>query len=229
MTNTVPIVTGKRAQLAAIAADSQRDGLTNAVPTPGFLRSEVPMTSPYASIDFPILLQQTANGAPTSSTEVRLVTNDAFYVTGIALMFYTVAAAAPTQAQRARARLQQFPNSAVFAANTPEIQAAYNGNLTISQNNKIFLRQAPLAQMEYVDLAQQGVGGAVASSTEWPKGFLPTDDPMIRLNGQSDIQATAQFPDAVALQQVANSVVYAVLIMVGWRVQNGGVARTVRP
>ena len=227
MINTVPIVTGKRAQLATIAKDSAKMGLDNVVPTPGYLRSEVPLTAATQSIDFPVTQQQSANGVATGSTEVRLVTNDAFYVTGVAVMFYTVTA--NTQAARARAVLQQYPNTSVFAANAPEIQAAYNGNLTLTQNNKIFLRQAPLSAMEYVGLVQDGVGGADASSTEWPRGFLATDDPMIRLNGQSDIQVQANFPDAVSATQVVGSTVYAALIMIGWRVQNGGAARTVRP
>jgi len=227
MVNTVPIVTGKRAQLAAIAADSEAMGLRDVVPTPGYLRSEVPLTGAVASIQFPVQQQQTASGVPQNPNEVRLVTNDAFYATGIAVMFYTTTA--NTVAARAAARLQQFANSSVFAANAPEIQKAYNGNLTLTQNNKIFLRQAPIGAMEYVDLAQQGVGGAVASSTMWPKGFLATDDPMIRLNGQSDITVEAAFPDPVNATLVAGSFCFAALVMIGWRVQNGGAARTVRP
>lgn len=228
--NTVPVVTGDRAQLAAIAADSQRLGIKDIVPMRGFLRAEVLMGSGSNSIQFPIRQDDTSNGQPVGSTERRLITNDAFYATAHALMFYTAAASTAglpsTQAARARARLQQFPNSSVFGLNAPELQAAFNGTMTITQNNKIFMRQADINTMQLVDLAQQGVAGALASSQEFPKGFLRTDAPMIRYNGQSDIVVLANFPDTVSPTEVAGQSVYAVYYALGWYVQNGGVART---
>lgn len=233
MTN-VPSVSVKRAQLNIIKADCEKYNLGEAVPTPGIIRSEV-LLGPGAlnEILFPIRQDQTNNGQPISSTEVRLANNDAFYLTYVAVQYYTLSvapAAAGTpgsQAGRARARLQQFPNSAVFGLNAPEIEAAQNGTLTITQNNKIFLREAAMKDMEFVGLAEQGVAGAVASSTEWPKGFLDVGDPMIRLNGPSSIEARAIFADAVNATLVANQSVYAVFLGKGWLVQNGGLARTI--
>ena len=231
MVNQVPIVTGKRAQLAAIAADSKRMGIKEAVPTAGYLRSEVLVGAPTSAISFPLRTDATSNGQPVGSTERRLSQNDAFYATGWAIMWYSavspLAGQPATQAERARARLQQFPNSAVLGLNAPELEAAMNGKFTLTQNNKIWIREADMWSMQYVDQAQQGVAGAVASALDFPKVFLETDYPMIRLNGQSDIDAIASFPDAIDPTKVALRSIYSVLYIKGWLVQNGGVARSI--
>ena len=227
----------QRAAYEFIMAQSKRLGLQNVLAYPGYLRSEA-LLGIGQSIDFDILANQTQNGQAIGGTENRLQQNDAFYVSSMAVMLYTVAAAggagtAATQAARAAARLQQFPNTTVFTTNAPAAVGFFNGKLTIKQNEKIFCRDHDLYSLQYADTAQQGQLVFTASNVDqnafdYSKAFQNVLDPMFRLNGQSNIEANIQLPAQLDFTTVTDVSVYAVLYLKGWRAQNGGLARAAR-
>jgi len=226
------IVSPRRALYDFIVADSKAMNLPNVVPTPGFLRSDVLLTAGQAAL-FNIAQDQNQAGQTIGGAEQRLSNNDAFYVTDISVQLYTCAApGAATQAtnpNRVRAPLQPFPNATVFGLNGPEAIALFNGGkFTLKQNDRIYIRDMDVYSMQFADQAQQGLTATTpTNTTEGTRGWRNVQDPMIRLNGPSNIEATLRFPDNLEFDKVTNASVYAALIFRGWLAQNGGVARAI--
>lgn len=233
----VAIASPDRAAYEAIVAQCEKAGLKNALPYPGYLRSET-LLGAGQSIQFNLLANQTADGQPISGNEQRLQQNDAFFVSRIACMIYKAAATAPgaasTEANRSTARLQQFPNTQVFTTNAPAVVAYFNGKLTIKQNDVIYCRDLDMWSMQYADTAQQGQlvftgSNTDANAIDYARSFQTAIDPMFRLNGQSNIEANILLPTSQTFFQAGlNESLYAVLYLKGWRVQNAGVARTAK-
>ena len=226
----------KRAAYDFIMAQSKAMGLNNVLAYPGFLRSETILNSGQ-SFDFNLMANQTQDGQAIGGTENRLLQNDAFYVEKIGLFLYTATVAANgagsplSNAVRAVARLNQFPNAQVFGANAPAVVGLYNGRLTIKQNDRIYCRDHDLYSMQYVDTAQQGqtvftASTVDASAFDNEKSFVEAAEPMFRLNGQSNVEATIDLPAPLSFTAVTDATIYAVLYIKGWRAQNGGIART---
>jgi len=224
-------VSQHRANYEFIMAQCREAGLENALAFPGYLRSEVPLNQGQ-SCDFSLLANQSSDGLIIGGTERRLQQNDAFFVTHMAVMLYSVpgttAAGAPaTNAQRAPVALQQYANANAFGLNTPSALAFFNGGaLTIKQNDTIYVRDLDLYSMQYTDTAQQSA--TVVNAFDFERSFRAVADPMFRLNGQSNIEANIQFPAPLNFTLVATTTVYAVLYLKGWRVQNAGVARSAK-
>lgn len=207
-------------------------GNKNAIPTPGFLRSEVKLGT-ASQISFGLLANEQNQGQDIMPMEQRLQQNDAFYVTQTALMFYTYIpgdGSTSEVALRAAAKLHQYP-ALEFAANQPSIRAAYVGKYSLAQNEKIFVRDLDAFSMQYADTAQEGLvtgDGSTAYAQDailGNKGWRNMENPMIRLNGQSNVDATLRLPLAIPFDLVEGSQVVAVLYKRGWRTQNAGVAR----
>lgn len=228
----------KRAAYDFIMQQSKELGLDNVLAYPGFLRSETILNSGQ-SFDFDLMANATKDGQAIGGTENRLLQNDAFYIERIGLFLYTATVTSNgagnplTNAVRAVARLHQFPNLQVFAANTPSIIGLYNGRLTIKQNERIYCRDHDLYSMQYVDTAQQGqtvftASTVDASAFDNERSFVEAAEPMFRLNGQSNVEATIDLPAPLSFTNVTDATVYAVLYLKGWRAQNGGIARTAR-
>lgn len=225
-----------RAAYDFISAQSKKAGLENVLAYPGYLRSER-LLGVGQSIDFNILDNQTSDGQVIGGTERRLQQNDAFYVSRMSVMLYvaeaTVAGAQAAQLARAQARLQQFPNTQVFAGNIGAAVGFWNGALTIKQNDKIYCRDHDLWTLQYADTAQQGQTVFTASTVDsnafkYEDAFQQVLDPMFRLNGQSNIEANIQLPASLDFLQQTTTSVYAVLYLKGWRAQNAGVARSAK-
>lgn len=221
---SVAAVSPSRAQYDAIVAFNKLNKLNSALPLPGYLRAEVLMEPGINAVEFKLRSDETANGQPIFPTEQRLNMNDAFYVTALAVMFQNAGAAS---ADRFTALPQQAPFDDTFGADAPAMRAVYNGGkLSLIQNDRIYLRDCDLWRMQYVDTAQQGiVAGYTLNATDPQRGFLQSGDPMMRLNGPSNIEATLKLPQPFG-GAGANDI-YAIFYAVGWRVQNGGVARSI--
>lgn len=227
-----------RAAYDFIMEQSRQNGLSNVLAYPGYLRSET-LLGQGQSISFNLLANQTADGQAIGGTERRLQQNDAFYIDRIALAVYAAdlgtgtAGSAASQEQRAVAKLQHFANDNVFAANAGAVVGLFNGALTIKQNERIYCRDLDLYTMQYADTAQQGELIFTGSNTtqnafQYERAFQQVIDPMFRLNGQSNVEANIQLPASLDFTAEANTSLYAVLYLKGWRAQNAGVARTAR-
>jgi hypothetical protein len=211
-------------------------GNKSALPTPGFLRSDVVLATEN-QINFALLANEQNQGQEIMPFEQRLQQNDAFYVTRGAVMFYVYdIAQTPEQAlqRRAQAQLQQFPNVEIFGAQqTGNVTAAFKGKFTLAQNEKIYIRDLDVQSMQYADTAQQGLVTGDGSTTYGQnailadKGFRDLENPMIRLNGQSTVDAFVKLPYGIAFSggQEQEFAVVATLYLRGWRSQNSGVAR----
>jgi hypothetical protein len=203
-------------------------GLNNAVITPGFIRSDSLMANGENLVQFALRSDESNNGQPVSTLERRLNMNDAFYVTDLAVMFSNAGVGG---ALRLQAMLQQAPVDATFGADAIAMRQVYNGGqVSLTVNDRIYLRNAPLWAMQYVDTAQNGVGPAPsfalnATDPRGRKGFLNTEDPMIRLNGPSAIDANLKL--AAPFAGGATNQIYASFFALGWLVQNGGVGRAI--
>ena len=228
---TPTIVSPRRALYEFIVSESNQMGLRAAIPTPGYLRSDALLTSGQ-SVSFPIAQDQSNAGQAIGGGENRLFNNDAFYVTDIAIRLYTAeadeAGLPSTNAARSRARLHSFPNTTVFGLNAPECVGLFqHGKFTLKQNDRIYIRNMDILSMNYADTAQEAAGNIPTDAIEGNSGFRNVQDPMIRLNGPSNIECSIALPDNLNFTLVSGFSVYAALIFRGWNVQNGGISRSI--
>lgn len=228
----VPIMSPKRALLYEIDQENRRMGFANAIQLPGYLRSEV-VLSTTNRIEFAIGVNEQAEGQAIAPTENRLRINDAFFVTHWSVMFYTFVTASGLPA-RSRARLHTFDNSAIFGLNAPSLRAAYNGKLSLRVNDRVYVDSMDAMRFYQVGTAQQGVevstGAAqpayVADNFTNSEAFALETDPLVRLDGAGSNRLALTLPDSVNFGLVAGSSVVAVAYLRGWLSQNGGSMRT---
>jgi len=222
----------RRAQLDAITRDLMSAGLPNIIPTPGYLRSEVVLGAAQNQVTFEMAANQN-NGQAISPTENRLKVNDAFYPTHYGVFFYTYTTA--TARTRLLAQLQSFGNDAVFGANAPEVNGAYNGFMSLRVNDRVYFDSVDMLRFKYVTPAQEGLAVSTAASNNayfesgWNTDVMPDlSDPLVRLNGQFSNKFTVNFPDSLDFTKVAANTVVAVMFTRGWLVQNAGTANWAR-
>jgi hypothetical protein len=232
--SAVKITTPKRALLTEIDyMNRQVYGLDNAVQLPGFIRSEV-VLGVQNEISFAIGTNEQANGQTIVATENRLNINDAFFITHYKVGFLTFPTATP--ADRLRARIHQFANTQVFGLNTPSVQGAFNGKLSLRVDDKVFIDSMDMLRFYAASEAQQGLAVSTAASNNayfadaWDnvEGWANETDPLVRLNGPGKNIFRVQLPDTVSFNLVAGQQVVAVLYLRGWLSQNGGGFRSVR-
>ncbi len=224
------IFSPRRAQLDAITRDLLGAGLSNVIPTPGYLRSEVVLGAAQNQVTFEMAAnQQNPNGQAIAATENRLKVNDAFYPTDYGVFFYKYTTA--TVRTRLLAQLQSFGNDAVFGANAAEVNGAYNGFLSLRVNDRVYFDSVDLLRFKYVTPAQEGLAVSTAASNNayfesgWSGDVLASmSDPLVRLNGQFSNKFTANFPDSLDFTKVGTETVVAVMFVRGWLAQNAGTA-----
>jgi hypothetical protein len=205
------------------------------ITTPGFLRLETIMPNSAVSVfNFNTL---DTSGTKTV-TERRLKLSDTFTVTDIAFYIgYGAATAfAPTPAQYATQKLTTFPNPRItsLGANAANMEAIYNGYLSLRVDTTTFIDSIPMKQFYRAGTSQAGV----AVSTQATTGVLPADEfplsmygrsellPSIELNGQSNIEFSITLPTATNCAAVADNFTNCVLILQGFL--NQGAATTQR-
>jgi hypothetical protein len=230
-----PIYSQKRALLDAIVLDNLNQGFEHILPLAGYLRSEV-ILGVANSIEFPLRDNENAPGQPVFSTENRLRQNDSFYPTDFSVMFYTFDTT--VAGARQRARLQTFGNPNVFGLNAPEVNGAYNGNLSLRVNETVFMDSLDMQRFKFAEAAQQGVAvsavagtGVIPESTvRQSEAFAHEDAPLVRLNGMFNNRFAIRFPDVLdfTLEAENDLAVVAVLYLRGWLMQNGGNTRSAK-
>jgi hypothetical protein len=153
--------------------------------------------------------------------------NDTFTITDIS--FYLGAGlnstnGAPTAAEYSLQTLNTFPNPNVasFAGNYDDLEALYNGFISLRVDTTTFLDSIPMKQFYRVATSQQGVGSSVAAqqiqANEWPLSMYGRTEllPTIELNGQSNIEWSITLPNATNLSPTTGKYTNMVLILQGF-------------
>ena len=208
---------------------------TGSITTPGYLRLETLIpNSAVSTFSFNTL---DTSGTKTV-TERRLKLSDSFTITDIS--FYIghglATAYSPTNAQYATQKLSTFPNPRIAAigANALNMEAIYNGYLSLRVDTTTFIDSIPMRQFFRAGTSQAGV----AVSTQATTGVIGVDEfplsmygrtellPTIELNGQSNIEWSITLPTATNCAAVADNFTNCVLILQGFL--NQGAATTQR-
>jgi hypothetical protein len=197
------------------------------ITTPGYLRLETLLATSAAATS---LNQITFNTLDTSgtkqATERRLKLSDSFTVTGISFYLGTGAATVPgqpTAVQQASEELQTFPNQQVvaIAGMSDELEALYNGFMSLRVDTTTFLDSIPMRQFYRVGDVQTGTaaatGGVVTNKSSWYSSMFGRNEllPTIELNGQANIEWTITLPTSVPYTQPAGFT-NAVIILDGF-------------
>lgn len=204
------------------AAQYARAGV---ITTPSYLRLEVTANTTATSV----LNFNTLDTSGTKTvTERRLKLNDTFTVTDIA--FYIIADSAtavnaPTDSDRAKARMYTYPNPNVTAISTKadDLEAIYNGFLALRIDSTTFIDSLPVRSLYRVGTSQAGVGSTAVSNTAIPRDEWPLMNygraemlPSIELNGQANIEWSITLPTAQDLGAPASSFIAFALVLNGF-------------
>ena len=195
------------------------------ITTPGYLRLET--LAPYNTATSSISFNTLDTSGTKTCTERRLKLNDTFTITDIS--FYlgagsNAANGSPTPAEYSVQSLNTFPNPNVpsFAANYDELEALYNGFISLRVDTTTFLDSIPMKQFYRVATSQFGVGSATAAiaiqANEWPLSMYGRTEllPTIELNGQSNIEWSITLPNATNLSPTTGKYTNVVLILQGF-------------
>jgi hypothetical protein len=224
-----------RALYEWILRTAGKEGARYALPTPGYLRSEVRLGA-QSELVFGMRKDESNGGLAPAPWEQRLDLNDSFFMTHAAFFIYAAKVDEEGQATleaRAQARLQHFANANVFGGKTAQAVQAWNtGKLTVSVDDVIYIRDCDLASMQFADQAQEGTTYWNASTTpvsqnavEGNRGFRLFSAPMVRLNGPSNNDVRVRF--GLPIDWTDETMAYfAVMYLRGWRAQNMGIARS---
>jgi len=217
--NVVPALGGN---IVAAKAFSRKQAVFNekaqqyarqgVITTPGYLRLESLAPNSATSVfNFNTL---DTSGTKTS-TERRLKLADTFTVTDISFYVGTGACTnnAPTPAQYASQELNTFPNPqvAAIATKSDELEAIYNGFLSLRIDTTTFIDSIPMRQFYRVGTSQKGVGTATGitgvQANEWPLSMYGRTDllPTIELNGQANIEFSINLPNGTDCSGVSTS------------------------
>lgn len=200
------------------------------ITTPGYLRLETIAPSSAQSV---FTFNTLDTSGVKTSTERRLKLSDTFTITDISFYLGTGSATsdAPTAAQYATQKLNTWPNpqvTAIGATQAAQLEAIYNGFLSLRIDTTTFLDSIPMRQFYRVGTSQQGVGSTATNNhpiqaNEWPLSMYGKNEllPTIELNGQSNIEFSINLPNATDCSGDTDSFVNLVLILQGFLNQGG--------
>jgi hypothetical protein len=203
---------------------------TGIVITQSYLRLQSAPLSTGSSVEFGVLVNETAQGAVSvDPSEKRLNLVDNFLVTEMRL---SLAKKAVGQAHVGQSTLKQFPNPLIFAAanEAKNLMEVYNGFLSCIINGETILDSWDLLRHYRVGTAQEAVmlnatGGAADAyqadnydSASY--GYFPVT-PQIELRGNAKNKFRINLPDSVSLAGAAGESNYLILEFRGLLIQNG--------
>lgn len=193
------------------------------ITTPGFLRLETGQVPASATSVFNFNTLDTS-GTKTV-TERRLKLADTFTITDISFYVgaFTMAGTSPTNSEIAKQRLFTYPNPgyAGFAAKDDELEAIYNGYLSLRIDTTTFLDSVPMRQFYRVGTSQSVAAGTNQNGIgrdEWPLSMYGKTEllPTIELNGQANIEFAINLPNATDCSAAAGYFTNLVLICQGF-------------
>jgi hypothetical protein len=198
------------------------------ITTPGYLRLETLLATSATATSLNVISFNTLDTSGTKQpTERRLKLSDSFTVTDISFYLGTGAATAtgaPTSTEQAVELLHTFPNQQVTAigANSDDLEAIYNGFLSLRIDTTTFLDSVPMRQFYRVGDTQQGTlfaaGGTATNKSSWLSGMYGKTPllPTIELNGQANIEWSITLPTSIPYTQVGSTFCNAVIILEGF-------------
>lgn len=198
------------------------------ITTPGYLRLETLLATSGAATSLNTILFNTLDTSGTKQpTERRLKLSDTFTVTDISFYIGGAASAtvaAPTAVEQSKEELHTFPNTQVacIGAMSDEIEAIYNGFLSLRIDTTTFLDSVPMRQFYRVGDVQQGTitatGGATTNKSSWNSAMYGKVSllPTIELNGQANIEWSITLPTSVPYTQPALTFTNAVIVLEGF-------------
>lgn len=192
------------------------------ITTPGYLRLETGQVANAATSVFNFNTLDTS-GTKTV-TERRLKLADTFTITDIS--FYVGAftfTTAPTNSDYASQRLFTYPNPnyAGFSGKDDELEAIYNGYLSLRVDTTTFLDSVPMRQFYRVGTAQSVTAATNQNGIgrdEWPLSMYGRTEllPTIELNGQANIEFSINLPNATNCSGASGYFTNLVLILQGF-------------
>jgi len=212
------------------------------ITTPGYLRLETLLSTGTGATSLNTINFNTLDTSGTKqATERRLKLSDTFTITDVSFYIGTGAtgvglAGQPTTVEQSQERLNTFPNQQVVAigANSGQLEALYNGFLSLRVDTTTFLDSVPMRQFYRVGDTQTGTvfatGGTATNQSTWNTAMGKTSLlPTIELNGQSNIEWSITLPTSIPYTQVANTFCNAVIVLEGFLNQGAaGVQRRVQ-
>jgi len=198
------------------------------ITTPGFLRLETLLATSGTATSLNTISFNTLDTSGTKQpTERRLKLSDTFTVTSYSFYLGGAACAAvgaPTAVEQSKEELHTFPNTQVgcIGAMSDELEALYNGFLSLRVDTTTFLDSVPMRQFYRVGDVQQGTlyntGATASNKSTWPSGMWGRTEllPTIELNGQANIDWSITLPTNIPYTQVASTFTNAVLILEGF-------------
>jgi hypothetical protein len=201
------------------------------ITTPGYLRLETLLATVGTATSLSQISFNTLDTSGTKQpTECRLKLSDTFTITGISFYLGGLASAvvgAPTAVEQAKEELHTFPNTQVtcIGAMSDELEALYNGFLSLRVDTTTFLDSVPMRQFYRVGDVQQGTlitSGATASTatnkSSWYSSMFGRNEllPTIELNGQANIEWSITLPASIPYTQPALTFTNAVLVLDGF-------------
>lgn len=198
------------------------------ITTPGYLRLETLLATVGTATSLNSISFNTLDTSGTKQpTERRLKLSDTFTITGISFYLGGLSSAtvgAPTAVEQAKEELHTFPNTQVtcIGAMSDELEALYNGYLSLRVDTTTFLDSVPMRQFYRVGDVQQGTitatGGATTNKSGWYSAMYGRNEllPTIELNGQANIEWSITLPTSIPYTQPALTFTNAVLVLDGF-------------
>jgi len=198
------------------------------ITTPGYLRLETLLSTVGTATSLNTINFNTLDTSGTKQpTERRLKLSDTFTITSISFYIGGTSSGvvgAPTAVEQAKEELHTFPNTQVtcIGAMSDEIEAIYNGYLSLRVDTTTFLDSVPMRQFYRVGDTQQGTllntGATATNKSSWYNGMLGRTEllPTIELNGQSNIEWSITLPTSIPYTQPALTFTNAVLVLEGF-------------
>jgi hypothetical protein len=198
------------------------------ITTPGYLRLETLLANSGTATSLNTISFNTLDTSGTKQpTERRLKLSDTFTVTSFSFYIGGGASAvvgAPTNVEQAKEELHTFPNTQVtcIGAMSDELEALYNGFLSLRVDTTTFLDSVPMKQFYRVGDVQQGTivaaSGSTTNKSTWPSGMWGRTEllPTIELNGQANIDWSITLPTNIPYTQPALTFTNAVLVLEGF-------------
>jgi len=136
---------------AKAGIESAGFSLNKAILSQSYLRSELALSTTKTLYQFPILINDNTQGAPTN-TSFLLNLQDAFYVSHIGLFF-----AKPSSSTDTTFQMVTYPNASIFSSSNTasSLYSFYNASLSVTINNRQILSGLDLYRFYQVPQQQQ--------------------------------------------------------------------------
>lgn len=176
----------------------------NAVLSQSFLRFENTLSTTKTSYDFGVLNNQSINGQVQTPTEVRLNLQDAFYISEI--MIYVAKTASATDSAF---KLSSYPSPTVFTTGATSLYTLYNGQLSLTVNNRQIVPTSDLTK--FLQIPQTQATAATNSPIDQFDGsWASVVEPNLVLIGSKNSLLNITIPSAFATLDANTRVVILV-------------------